>query len=83
MTAPVHGRPNVLYVEGGRTQNTGSSRYLQNALERQNIAVQVRGPRGVPTKVEELLSYDLIILSDVSSHFLGPLQMSAVENYVA
>ncbi len=82
MTAPVTGKPQILYVEGGRARSPGSSWYLQNALEKQNIGVEVRGPRGLPPRVSDLLKYDLVIVSDIASHFIGVAQMSALENYV-
>jgi Ca-activated chloride channel family protein len=48
MTAPVKGKPSVLYVEGGVLREPGSAGYLQRALEHENIDVEVRGPRGLP-----------------------------------
>ncbi len=52
MTAPVKGKPNVLYVEGGILREPGSASYLKKALEHENIDVEVRGPTGIPTESE-------------------------------
>jgi Mg-chelatase subunit ChlD len=82
MTAPVRGRPRVLYVEGGVQRNRGSAGHLQRALEHENIDVEVRGPRGLPSTAKELEKFDLVLVSDVPAHFLGLAQMSAVESYV-
>ncbi|MCA9676761.1 MAG: VWA domain-containing protein, partial [Myxococcales bacterium] len=82
ITAPVKGRPNVLYVEGGIMREPGSAGYLQRALEHENIDVEVRGPRGLPSSAKELEKYDLVLVSDVPAHFLGAGQMAALDTYV-
>lgn len=82
MTTPVKGRPNVLYVEGGVLRDPGSAGYLERALERENIDVEVRGPRGLPSSAKELEKFDLVLISDVPAHFVGMAQMAAVERYV-
>jgi uncharacterized membrane protein len=82
MTAPVKGRPNVLYVEGGVLREPGSAGYLERALEHENIDVEVRGPRGLPSSAKELERYDLVLVSDVPAHFMGMAQMAALESYV-
>jgi Mg-chelatase subunit ChlD len=82
MTAPVKGKPSMLYVEGGVMREPGSAGYLQRALERENIDVEVRGPRGLPATAKELERYDLVLVSDVPAHFLGAGQMNALDGYV-
>lgn len=82
MSVPVKGRPRVLYVEGGVLRNAGSARYLERALEHENIDVEVRGPRGIPSTAKELRRYDLLLISDVRSHFVGLAEMRAIESYV-
>lgn len=81
-TAPVKGRPRVLYVEGSFDRQPQSASYLRAALGRENIDVEVRGPRGVPSSTKELERYDLVLVSDVASTFLGLAQMQALESYV-
>jgi uncharacterized membrane protein len=82
MTAPVKGRPNVLYVEGGVLREPGSAGYLQRALEHENIDVAVRGPSGIPSNPKELEKYDLVMVSDVPAHLMGAGQMAALDTYV-
>ncbi|HEY5948102.1 MAG TPA: VWA domain-containing protein [Kofleriaceae bacterium] len=82
MTAPVRGRPNVLYVEGGVLREPGSASYLQKALEHENIDVSVRGPTGIPSNPKELEKYDLVMVSDVPAHLMGAGQMAALDTYV-
>lgn len=82
MTAPVKGKPNVLYVEGGVLREPGSGSYLQKALEHENIDVHVRGPTGIPSNAKELEKYDLVIVSDVPAHLMGAGQMAALDTYV-
>jgi Ca-activated chloride channel homolog len=82
-TAPVRGRPSVLYVEGGVLREPGSAGYLERALEHENIDVEVRGPRGLPTTAKELEKFDLVMVSDVPAHFLNVGQMQALDSYVA
>jgi Ca-activated chloride channel homolog len=81
-TAPVKGRPRVLYVEGEYERQPQVAAYLKKALERENIDVEVRGARGVPSSAQELERYDLVLLSDVAQMFLGLAQMQAIESYV-
>ena len=82
MTAPVKGKPRILYVEGSATSNPSSAGYLKRALEAQNMDVEVRGHRGLTSSVEELKKFDLVLVSDVPAHFMGMSQMAALERYV-
>ena len=81
-TAPVKGRPNILYVEGGMLHEPGSAGYFQRALEHENMDVQVRGPTGLPGSVKELEKFDLVVVSDVPAHLVGAGQMQALDHYV-
>ena len=83
MTAPVKGKPSVLYVEGGILREPGSAGYLQRALEHENIDVTVRGPTGIPSNPKELEKYDLVMVSDVPAHLMGAGQMAALDSYVS
>jgi len=82
MTAPVKGRPNVLYVEGGILREPGQAGHLQRALEHENIDVTVRGPNGIPANPKELEKFDLVLVSDVPAHLMGAGQMQALDTYV-
>src|SRR4029079_16012093 len=83
ITAPVKGRPNVLYVEGGILREPGQAGHLQRALEHENIDVTVRGPNGIPSSAKELEKVDLVLVSDVPAHLMGAGQMQARQAYVA
>lgn len=82
MTTPVKGKPNILYVEGGVIRDPGQAGYLKRALEHENMDVEVRGPRGLPSSAKALEKYDLVLVSDVPAHFVGLGQMQALESYV-
>ncbi|WP_428268352.1 VWA domain-containing protein [Haliangium sp.] len=82
MTTPVKGRPRVLYVEGSVMREPSSAGYLARALDHENIDVEVRGPRGLPSTAKELERYDLVLVSDVPAHFVGMAQMAALERYL-
>ncbi len=82
MTTPVKGKPSVLYVEGGVLRDASSARYLQTALQHEDIDVQVRGPQGLPSSAKELEMFDLVVVSDVPAQFVGIAQMAALESYV-
>jgi len=74
----VEGNPRVLYVEG----EPRSAGYLARALRAESIDVDVRGPHGVPSTLEELEGFDLFVLSDVSATHLTGRQMAHVVRYV-
>jgi Ca-activated chloride channel homolog len=81
-TAPVKGRPRVLYIEGEYDRDPSVASHLSRALDKENIDVEVRGARGLPSSAKELERYDLVLVSDVSSMFMGLGQMQAIEGYV-
>ncbi len=72
------GRPRVLYIEG----ESAAKGYLTQALQRENIEVEARGPYGLPSNAKELLPFDLVLLSDVSATLVSQAQMLAIEAYV-
>jgi Ca-activated chloride channel family protein len=82
MTGPVKGRPRVLYVEGEYERQPQVASYFARAMARENIDVEVRGARGMPSTARELERYDLVLLSDVGQQFMGLAQMQALESYV-
>ncbi len=74
----VRGKPLYLYVEG----EEGESHYLVEAMNREGIRLDVRGPEGLPASLQELSGYDGIILSDIPAHRIGESRMSAIRDYV-
>jgi len=71
----VSGRPRVLYITD---QINSSLASVKNALNAQQIDLDVQTPGGVPASVAALASYDAVVLSDVPADELGPAQMSAL-----
>ncbi|HEX7601214.1 MAG TPA: VWA domain-containing protein [Polyangiaceae bacterium] len=78
VTAAVPGKPAVLYVEG----NTARGSYLASALSAQELDVDVRGPRELPSSLRELERYDFVILSDAPAEAVSLTQQDAIESYV-
>jgi len=72
------GKPRVLLVE----ENPRAARYLTWALEKEDITVEVRGPRGVPRTLADLENYELICLSNVAATDLSGRQMQLIRSYV-
>ncbi len=81
-TAPVKGKPNILYVEGGMLREPGSATYFARALEHENMDVTVRGPAGLPSSAKEMEKFDLVVVSDVPAHLVGAGQMAALDSYI-
>jgi len=74
----VPGRPSVLYVEG----NTARANYLASALSAQELDVDVRAPRELPSSIRELERYDFVILSDAPADSVSLTQQETIESYV-
>lgn len=76
--------PVVLYVEGDLLAGPGAARenWLAGALQLEQIQVRLISPLEFPATIEELQSYDSIILSNVAASDLTQTQMQAVERAV-
>lgn len=74
----VAGRPKVLLVEREERQ----ARHLEEALQAAEIHVEIRPPQGAPSDMNDLLNYDVLVLSDVGADSLTPSQMSMIKQYV-
>ncbi|MFQ5848223.1 MAG: VWA domain-containing protein [Candidatus Methylomirabilales bacterium] len=74
----VRGRPRVLYAEKDREQ----ARHLLKVLRAQKMAVDLVGPGRIPRDLRTLLSYDTVILSNVSALRLSRAQMELLRKYV-
>ncbi len=72
------GEPRVLLVDGDEAR----AQPLANALRAGRIAVELRGPSGLPRTLEELQAFDLFILSDVSALLLSRDQMELYRTWV-
>jgi uncharacterized membrane protein len=73
----VSGKPRILYVEG----EMRSRYYLERALKQENFDIETRGPRGIPTSIEELAGFDLVLISDVAAMFMSESQMRLLDQY--
>src|SRR3989441_1569889 len=74
----VKGRPKILYVEG----HPQSAKYLQTALTNEGLNVNTVPPSMIPTSVEQLDTYDALVLSDVPRNSLNEEQMTSLATYV-
>ncbi|MEM7010033.1 MAG: VWA domain-containing protein [Verrucomicrobiota bacterium] len=74
----VRGKPLLLYIEG----EEGESKYLVQAMAREGIRIDVRGPNGIPNNLRELAGYDAIVFSDIAAHEIGEARMTAIRDYV-
>lgn len=55
---------------------------LRQALQAENIRVEVRAPESIPKRHEELQSYELLLLSDVPATAVSNGSLEAIEAYV-
>ena len=77
-TASLRGQPRVLLVDADETK----VRALADALRREKIAVETRGPAGLPKTLEDLQQFDLFLLSDISALNLAREQMDLYRRWV-
>jgi Ca-activated chloride channel homolog len=74
----VSGKPRVLVLH----EEPKDMRAAVTALRQQNIDVDIRGKRGLPTTIEEMAAFDAILLSNVPAHQLTPRQHEMLRQYV-
>ncbi len=72
----VRGRPRVLLA------SSAGSAPLASALRVDHLDVDVVGPGEVPSDLDTLRQYDLVILSDISSRAVGRAAQEALDIYV-
>jgi uncharacterized membrane protein/uncharacterized protein YegL len=77
-TVNVRGRPRVLVLHEKPAQLRSFSRMLRE----QDMEIEVRGRYGLPETLEELASFDALILADLPATSLMPRQMQMVKRYV-
>jgi Ca-activated chloride channel family protein len=71
-------RARVLYVEG----TPASATYLAGALSQSGFDVSVQPPSALPTHVDGLDLYDVVVLSDVARAAIPDAAMTAVSGWV-
>ena len=76
--AALAGPPRVLLVDGD--ERTAAP--LAEALRAERLDVDLRGPAGLPTTLEDLQRFDLVMLSDVSALGLGRETMELYRRWV-
>lgn len=74
----VEGRPKVLLIEA----HEADARYLEQALRDEQINVEVRPTAGFPDSLNDLLSFDVLMISDVPATALVTNQLALVKQYV-
>lgn len=74
----VAGRPKVLLIE----REEREARHLEEGLAAEEIEVEVRPESGLPDDLNDLLDYDVLILSDVPADKFAPGAMDMVESWV-
>jgi len=74
----VQGKPRVLML----TDQPDQARFLVQALQREKVNVELRGPGGLPPQLRAMQAYDAIILNNVPAWDLGTKQMQALQSYV-
>lgn len=74
----VQGKPRVLLVSNDREQ----TRFLTNALIKEKVNVEERGPGGLPADLRGMQPYDAIVLDNVPAWDLSARQMLSLQAYV-
>ncbi|HCN28748.1 MAG TPA: hypothetical protein DIT64_08255 [Verrucomicrobiales bacterium] len=74
----VRGRLRLLALEG----DTAEGAYLEQAMAKEGIEIELRAPGRFPSALDQLAGYDGVILSDVPAHRLGEPLMNALRDYV-
>ena len=77
-TVNVRGRPRILALHEKPEQLRSFARMLRE----QELEVEVRGRYGLPETLEEMASFDAIILADLSATWLTQRQMQMIKRYV-
>ena len=78
-TITVRGKPRVLMLH----EDEKKMRAFTRSLKEQDFDVDLRGKRGLPEGMEELLAFDAIIIANLSATDMTPRQMNLLRSYVA
>jgi Ca-activated chloride channel homolog len=74
----VKGSAKVLAIH----QKPEKLRSLKRALNKQGINLEVRGKRGMPSNLDQLLEFDALIIANISATDLSQKQMLNIKTYV-
>ncbi|MGD7652958.1 MAG: VWA domain-containing protein [Verrucomicrobiales bacterium] len=78
-TITVKGEPRILVLH----QDEKEMRPLARAMKKQGLDLELRGERGLPDTMSELLAFDAVTLADVPATSLTTRQMELLRRYVA
>lgn len=78
-TITVKGEPRLLVLHRDEKQ----MRPLARALKKQGLELEIRGERGLPDTMAELLAFDAVILADVPATSMNQRQMELLRRYVS
>lgn len=78
-TITVKGEPRILVLHRDEKQ----MRPLARAMKKQGLDLEIRGERGLPDTMPELLAFDALVLADVPATSLTLRQMQLVRRYVS
>jgi Mg-chelatase subunit ChlD len=78
-TITVKGEPRILVLHRDEKQ----MRPLARAMQKQGLDLEIRGERGLPDTIEEMLAFDAIVLADVPATSLNQKQMEFIRRYVS
>jgi hypothetical protein len=78
-TITVRGEPRILLLHRDEREMSPFSR----AMKKQGLEVEVRGERGMPESMADLLAFDAVILADVPATSMTVKQMKLLRRYAA
>lgn len=74
----VRGQPRVLIID----RDPAAAQHLATAMRGRQLAVEVRGPGGLPSTLHSMRQWSAIVLSNVPAYDLTDVQIEALEAYV-
>lgn len=77
-TITVRGKPRLLVIH----EDERKMRPFVRALKEQEFEVDLRGKRGLPASMEELLAFDAVMLANLAATDMTPRQMQLLRAYV-
>ncbi len=78
-TVTVKGEPRILVLHRDEKQ----MRPLARSMKKQGLDLELRGERGLPESMAEMLAFDAVVLADVPATSLTTRQMELLRRYVS
>ncbi|SKA77855.1 von Willebrand factor type A domain-containing protein [Prosthecobacter debontii] len=79
LTVNVQGQPRILVLH----EKEREMRAIARALKEQDFEVDMRGKRGLPDSMEELLAFDAVVIANFPATDMTTRQMNLLRSYVA